>query len=78
MAENLNELRQELYDAFNKAMKNAKYPKDVLSYPEHTKAAAQSLQAAAATAEAIVKVEQELQQRGEAKPKLTRNEGAQP
>ncbi len=78
MAKDLNEIRDELYIAFNKAMKNAKYPSDVLAFPKHAQAAALSLQAAAATAEAIVKVEQELLQRGETKPKLNRSEGAQP
>lgn len=67
MAKNLDELKSELYGAFNKALGNADYPYNAGSYPEQAKAAAESLRAAAATAEAIVKVEHEIAERDAAK-----------
>ncbi|MEZ0225304.1 MAG: hypothetical protein ACAH83_12180 [Alphaproteobacteria bacterium] len=72
MANNLDELKEELYEAFGKAVGNADYPYSNTGSPEATKAAAMSLQAAAELARSIVAVEREITDRNDKKdgPKL--------
>lgn len=63
MAKNLDEVKADLYDNFNRAMTyGRKVPSDNYSTdnPQRLQAAAASMQAAAMTADAIAKVEREL------------------
>jgi hypothetical protein len=69
MAKNLDELKEELYEAFNTAKRWGDQFRDrsLLSSPSAGQAAAASYEAAAKSAAAIVKVEREIRERDEAK-----------
>lgn len=69
MAKNLEELKDELYEAFNLARDKAKENTHLSAYhyPESVKANVMAVQAAAEAAHAIVAVERELAEREEKK-----------
>ncbi|MBI1216697.1 MAG: hypothetical protein GC185_12875 [Alphaproteobacteria bacterium] len=69
MAKTLEELKDELYDSFNKAKEIGDQFKgrNIFSYDEAATAAATAYEAAAKTAAAIINVERELREREETK-----------
>lgn len=66
MAKNLDEMKEELYETFNRAVYHSKKTPDYNSSSENAQrlqAAAACMQAAAAAAEALTKVEREITMR---------------